>query len=227
MALNNTNIPSAASDVVAVYTSSYQQVFSTARPIKASVQQDSKPMEHPVETGAVITDNRIILPIEIELSMVLPQGAYRPVYNQILQLFTAGTLLNVQTRTATYLNMLIQRIPHEETADMFDAIPLVIRLKEVQFISTQSQALPAVSVKNPVNQSTVNTGAQQPGTAFPVPPPVVNGTGAPIPQIPAPASNATLNVPRLPGASPITSNQYVDLMNSAGYLNAKSSLPPP
>lgn len=217
MALNNTNIPSAASDVVAVYTSSYQQVFSTARPIKASVQQDSKPMEHPVETGAVITDNRIILPIEIELSMVLPQGDYRPVYNQILQLFTVATLLNVQTRTAAYSNMLIQRMPHEETPEMFDAIPLTIRLKEVQLISTQSQALPAVSVKKPVNQSTVNTGAQQPGTAFVLPPPSIDGTGSALPQLPAPASRMTLNVPVLPPASPINNAQYQAIYQAAGF----------
>ena len=87
MALNDTNIPSAASDVVGVFDANFNQVFRLARPVKAQIHETSKPMEHPVETGIIITDHRIILPVEIEFSLILPPGEYRPVYQQIKQFF--------------------------------------------------------------------------------------------------------------------------------------------
>lgn len=173
MALNDTKIPSAASDVVAILDSGFNQIFASARPIKAFVNEPSKPMEHPLETGSIVTDNIIFLPREIELSMILPAPDYRSVYAQIVQTFRTATLLTVQTRTSTYKNMIIIAPPHEENADMFDAIPMIVKLKEVQIVSaataasgTGSAPLPASSVKNPVDQSTINGGEKDKKTTY-------------------------------------------------------------
>lgn len=153
-------------DVVGIYDAEFNQLFETARAIKASVKEDSKLMEHPVENGATITDYSIILPIEIELSMIAAGvEAYRAVYNQIKQAFVSRSVLVVQTWTGLYRNMLIQSMPHEEDPALADAIAIALRLKEVKIVEAQYAALTARQVRNPSHASTVARGQQQPQQA--------------------------------------------------------------
>ncbi len=161
MPLLNTNIPSASSDVVCVFDQNFNQVFRQARPTKLTVNEHAKVMEHPVETGATITDHRIIEPIELEFSMVLQGDDYRSVYQQIRQLYLAATLLIVQSRTASYSNMLISEMPHEETPEYFDTVTVILKMKEVFFVTAQFGTLPPQKVKDKTQASTIDRGNQQ------------------------------------------------------------------
>lgn len=161
MAILSAFIPTFAADVVAIYGDGFSQVFNNGRPIKAMVRESSKVMEHPIETGATITDFRIILPIEIELSLIINTTDYVSAYEQIRNAYLKATLLTVQTRTGTYDNMLIQEMPHDEDPDMFDVVALALKLKEAQFVTAQFDTLPASNVENPSNASTINRGEQQ------------------------------------------------------------------
>lgn len=156
----NTFIPSAAFDEVAVYDQNFNQVFSNARPMHASIRDEAKVMEHPVETGATISDHIVFQPVEIDLSMILKSSNYRDTYQNIRQLYKAATVLIVQTKAGTYFNQLIQSIPHEEDPEIYDTIALSLRLKEVLFVTSISQALP--TPKYPANSSTVSRGTVQP-----------------------------------------------------------------
>jgi hypothetical protein len=80
-------IPYSLNDLVGIFTQDFNQVFIRARPIKASVKEGAKSMEHPLETGATTTDHRIILPVEIELSMIMQAVDYRDTYEDIKQAF--------------------------------------------------------------------------------------------------------------------------------------------
>lgn len=151
--------PTNAQDVVAVLNSDFQQVFEKARAIKATILRASKAMEHPLETGATITDHRIVLPVAIELSMVLSSSDYRAVYQQVRDLFIRGDLLTVQTRVDSFPSMLIEKMPHDETPEMFDGVALALSLKEAQFIQPQFSAL---KVAQPKDSTTVKKGQQQP-----------------------------------------------------------------
>ena len=150
-------IPQFNVDTVAVFTQEYTQIFRDARPIKAVIKENSKLMEHPIENGAIVTDHRIIMPVEIELSMILTPQNYRQTYEQIKQYYLEGTLLIVQSRSGIYLNQVIQEMPHEEDTTIFDTIALALSLKQVQMVTAQYTTTP----RNPKNNGTVNRGAQQ------------------------------------------------------------------
>lgn len=152
-----------AVDIIGVYTSDFVQVFPRARPLKAVVKEDSKVMEHPVENGATITDHRIILPVEIELSLILQAADYRDTYYQIKHLFLDATLLIVQTKTDSYVNQLISSLPHEEDPALYDAIAVSLKLKQVLFANTISTFVP----RSNSNKSTTDRGNIQPATASP------------------------------------------------------------
>jgi hypothetical protein len=160
--LNNveSTIATAAVDVVGVYDQNYNQLFSGARPIRARVNPKAKLMDHPIETGATITDHRVFLPTEIELNLVFTPDSYTIDYQSVMSAYTSNNLLTVQTRTDTYSNMVIQGPPHEETAELADTISMILSLRQVTIVSSQSAPTPA----NPVNSKTVSRGAQQ-GTA--------------------------------------------------------------
>lgn len=158
----NTLLPTYATDTVAVFDQNYNQLFRDARAIKAVVKEQSKVMEHPVESGAIITDHRIILPIEIDLSLILASIDYQDVYSSIKQYYLNAALLIVQTRSGIYTNQLIAALPHEEDPTMYDALTIALSLKEVIMVTAQ-YATP----KHPSSQNTTNRGTQQPTPATP------------------------------------------------------------
>lgn len=156
------DFPTNAQDVVAVLAADFSQVFPNAQALKVAIGRASKAMEHPLETGATITDHRIILPITAELSVILSSTDYKAVYQQIGDLFRRGELLTVQTRVESFPSMLIEKMPHEETGDMFDGVAVAISLKEAKFVTPQFSTLPPSKVGRPKDSDSVKRGQQQP-----------------------------------------------------------------
>lgn len=151
-------------DVIGVYDSkTFQQLFKTARPMRANISRNAKIMEHPIETGSIRQDYMIVLPTEIELSLLLASdGEYQKVYQAIKHAFTLGQTMSIQVKADVFPNMMIQSMPHEEDPTMFDAIPLALKLREVQEFTVQYQSLTGTQVSQAADQSTVNSGTQQP-----------------------------------------------------------------
>jgi len=156
MTILDTLLPQYASDYVAVFNQDFDQVFPRARAIKATVKEEAKVMEHPVESGAIISDHRIILPVEIELSLILASIDYQDTYRVIRQYYLNATLLVVQTRAGVYENQLISSMPHEEDPDLYNAITVALKLKQVQFVTAKYGVVP----KKASNSSTVKRGVQ-------------------------------------------------------------------
>lgn len=145
-------------DVVAVLKSDFTQVFERARAIKLTMGVGSKAMEHPLETGATVTDHRIVLPTTAEMSLMLASEDYRATYQQIRDLFKRGELLTVQTRVDSFPSMLIEKMPHEETADLYDGVAVALSLKEAIFVQPQFSTF---KVRHPRDSTTTPRGQQQ------------------------------------------------------------------
>lgn len=144
-------------DIAIVLDKDFNPVFENAKIMKIGVKEPSKPMEHPVENGTIITDHRIILPIEIDMQLILPAPLYRNLYLQIKQLFTKSSLLIVQTKNEVYKNMMISDLPHEERPEMYDAIIVDLKFKQVLFAQTEVGFSPEDAEKS----DTVENGEQQ------------------------------------------------------------------
>lgn len=146
---------SLAIDVVAVYNQeSFQQVFSDARPMGATIRKYARVMEYPVENGSVIADHKVVLPQTVEMTVLVSSGFYASTYTAIEELFKNSTLLTVQTKTSVMRNFIIEAMPHEEKPDMFDTISMSLRLKEVLLVQSPTIYAPA----DPQNQNTVSRG---------------------------------------------------------------------
>lgn len=146
-----------AVDVVGIFDSEFRQIAPEGRPLKAFITEPSKIMEHPLENGASVADHRVFLPVEIELVMLVPVEDYQ----KIQALYRQSETVTVRTNAGTYDNMTLEVLPHDETTDAFGQIAASLRLREVQFVETQFQALPPKAVgKGNRNASTTKRGEQ-------------------------------------------------------------------
>lgn len=146
------------------------QVFAAARPMQANVYEVAELMEHPLEDGSNVSDHIVYRAVEIELPLMITGANLPSVFAEIRELYLAGEVLAVQTRTGTYASMVIQAIPHDEKADELDAVTIGLQLKEAKFIKTQyAGAIGAAQVAPPTpadprpaaRVSTVRRGSQQ------------------------------------------------------------------
>jgi hypothetical protein len=115
-------------------------------------------MEHPVETGATISDHVITLPIRMELSLIILPQNLQSTYEEIKQLSQNRTILSVQTKAGTYRNLIILSYAHQEDPEMFDVLSLALKLQEVLFAQAQ---FGGIVPRNPTNQSTTARGNVQ------------------------------------------------------------------
>jgi hypothetical protein len=145
-------------DVTGVFDANFNQLFADARPITAKVTPTAKLMEHPLETGATITDHRIINPIEIELNVILEPADYVDAYNEVKAVFYGTNSVTVQTIADVYPNMYIEQMPYDHTSQVIDTITMIIKLKEAQVVAQST--VQTVTVKNPADSATVTTGSQ-------------------------------------------------------------------
>lgn len=135
-------------------------LFLNSIMIRATVKEESRNMEHPIETGAIITDHRIILPVEVNLVVFIPVNFVNDTYSQIKQIYLDGTFITVQARTGTYSNQLISGMPHEESAEKAGVVVVGFRSKQAQIVKSQSTTT-TVTPTDPANDTTVDRGTQQ------------------------------------------------------------------
>lgn len=146
------------SDVFGIYDDDFSEVFTGAVAIKASVNDETKYMQHPTVRGNQRADHKVDLPITIQINFILNAENYRNVYNQILQAKNSAAVFSVQTKVATYRNMVFTSIPHDESAAMFNTIAIAATMEQTLFARATYEALPPESVANPADADTVNTG---------------------------------------------------------------------
>ena len=153
-------------DVVAVVDpDSGEQLFTAAAVMKANVGPSSKIMDHPLEDGSPVSDYKVILPIVMELALLVDSQDFDFTYAQITDAFQDSTFLTVRTNADTFDDMVIEAMPHDETPEMYGMLAISLRLREINLITVQYQALPASQVEQPTDQSTINRGEQQPQQA--------------------------------------------------------------
>lgn len=158
--------PTRAVDVVAILDGG-AQVLADARPLLATVYRTAALMEHPLETGSVVADHIVRQPIEIALPLMIMGPNRRAVYDELVNLYEAGTVLSVQTRLASFENMVLVEIPHEEAPEAMDAEPVGVRFRQAKFVEAVYGKLPPAKVASKPASSTNARGAQQTTAATP------------------------------------------------------------
>lgn len=101
--------------------------------MNAFVNEGGQLMRHPLEDGSKITDHLVIDPVQIRMPVMI-QGDYRPIVEEVRQAFLQGVLFTVICRAGTYRNMALAAMPHEESAEVADAVVMTLEFGEAKFI---------------------------------------------------------------------------------------------
>lgn len=123
--------------------------------------------DHPVETGAAITDHAFKLPAEIEMVIGWSDstGGYvgysDEAYEMLLAIQEKRELIEVSTGRRNYQDMLpvgIQQTRDEKTANV---LMCALRLRQIIIVSTQTTLAPKSAQANPAKTgSTTDVGQQ-------------------------------------------------------------------
>lgn len=132
-------------------------VFSTAI-MSCNVTEDSNLMEHPVESGFKVTDNKVFNPVEIDIRLTMPSYTFMSVYKELRDLYEKSPYLRIKTKGRYYLNMVLQGIPHVENPENYDRIVFDLHFKETIIVEPKYIKLPISKLKNPENSDTQKLG---------------------------------------------------------------------
>lgn len=141
--------------------------------------------QHPVEKSADITDHAYPLPARLSIRVAWsPSGSasvgmdnlsggdpvsLNDIYQKLLALQVARTLIEVQTGKLLYENMLIRTITLVTNVDTENALFISMQLQEILLAETQTVSVPSNNVqKDP--QNTANTSDAGTKNAAPNPP---------------------------------------------------------
>ena len=141
---------------IAIYDQDYAVVFKQAKILDVRISEKAHAMEHPVESGVIITDHRIILPTEIEITLSITSTDYASVYQQIRENFYASTLYTIHTKTGIYENQMITMMPHVENENVLNGVVLTLNFRQVLIVS----ASVSFSPKNEKDKDTQSLGTQ-------------------------------------------------------------------
>lgn len=124
--------------------------------------------EHPVETGAPITDHAFLRNAEIEMTVgwsdatAAQSGYCREVYQELLELQRSRQPFDVFTGKRSYTNMLLGGIIQETGVSTENVLMVQARLREITIVSVETTAAPASAQASPQKTNpTSDVGSKQ------------------------------------------------------------------
>lgn len=122
--------------------------------MSAEVIENSKLAEHPLENGKVLADNKIHLPTEIDVRIVLQAKDFKDKLEQIKEYKNNNQMLYVETKFGSYKNMQIVSIPCSLNVDNVSRVTFNLKLREALVSSKKLE----VTSSNVADSDTYNIG---------------------------------------------------------------------
>lgn len=133
--------------------------------IDAKVNIESDLCDHPIETGAVVTDASIIMPVSAEVTVAMPTFFAERIYDQMRSMFELKKdKIILQTKYGLYKNLVLQNIEYELERSTVDRTKFVLTLRQIQEANTydfySKKVAEAEKIAKASDSTTVNTGSQ-------------------------------------------------------------------
>lgn len=152
---------------VAIYANG-GEILRLSSIISCRVTDTARLMEHPVESGAIITDHKVFQPKRFVVTVALSEMNYSTEYAELYNVYKRCESVTLQTKAQIYQNLQIESIPHEEKAEAMTRLIFNIGLKEAQVVN--ASYIEGVSsgggVASATNSSTVSRGAVKTGSSY-------------------------------------------------------------
>jgi hypothetical protein len=125
---------------------------------RVSFEDSAKLFEHPLETGATVTDHEIFDPCRINIQAYISNtdtGTLSALENYYL----TGTILKIRAGNKIVEKVVVSSKPFELTSDVFDKTLFNISFREITEVTPTYVRMSKAA--NSLNSSTVNSGVKQ------------------------------------------------------------------
>lgn len=133
----------------------------------ARVNIESEMCDHPIESGALVTDASIIQPVSAEVSVAMPTFFAERIYNQMYDLYREKqSKIILQTKYGIYTDLVLQNISYELVYDKIDRTIFTLTLREIQEAASYGdfsfnyKKVGESNIMTPSDATTVNMGTQ-------------------------------------------------------------------
>lgn len=147
---------------VMIFGEDGNEVLADVAIISCRVNDQSKLMEHPIESGAKISDHKVFEPRSMDLTIALTSDGFDTEYAELFDLYRQCAVLSLQTKVQVYNNLQIASIPHEEKVTTMNRLQFNIQLKEAIVVTAQFVKATIVKPKKPADKPTEEVGQQAP-----------------------------------------------------------------
>ena len=144
---------------VALYDKDGIELLTSASIVSCSVNDTSKVMEHPIESGAVVADYKVFNPVTATLNVSLSQTEFSGEFAEVYSAYKNCEFLTLQTKTNVYSNLQVLSLQHDANVQNINRPQLVIQLKEAIVVEAEFNAVS--SLKSASSTSTKNIGNVQ------------------------------------------------------------------
>lgn len=154
----NTAIIISTSDSGGSFASSANKNKSIAgiHPMSITIHDSVKVARHPVETGEVVLDNKVIQPSEVSVTCLV-ECAYWDKVSRMLDkmlLEKSNNPFTIRTKTDDLQGYILYDIVEKQTSDKWDMVEIDLKFIEQLVIESSSISTPA----NKSNSDTVDSG---------------------------------------------------------------------
>lgn len=134
------------------------EVLTGLEVIDVSVEDSAQLFEHPIESGAVITDHIIFNPKRVSISAFISLDD-RTTLEELMNFYLNGKGLTIRAENQIIKNAVIENKPFKLDAEHFNKTLYTISFKEAQEVIPTYVGLP--KSRNKANSSRVNSGTKQ------------------------------------------------------------------
>lgn len=130
----------------------------------ADAADDAQTMDHPLESGALVTDHIVFNPNEVTLRCWMPNTPFLfdRALREIQNLYKQSREVTVKIRSDIFEPMIMVGKPVKVGADNIDHVVYELSFKQILKAVSQYVPLPASQVKHKQDASTVSSGEKQP-----------------------------------------------------------------
>lgn len=136
------------------------EVLQKAQIERIAIEDQAKIFEHPLETGAMITDHEIFEPKRVTCQMIISDDDAETL-QELEQLYLSGAELRIRAGNKIITNVVISSKPFEISSEMFDKTRYSVTFKEALRVSPVYTKLPPRKVAKKSSASRVNSGVKQ------------------------------------------------------------------
>lgn len=148
---------------VSIYENN-KEILTDVILIDIDAHDDAQTMDHPIESGALVTDHIIYNPNEITLRCWMPTMPflYDRALREIKNLYKQSREVTIKIRSDVFEPVIMVGKPVRVNADSLDHVVYELSFKQILKAVSQYVPMPASQVKHKQDASTVSSGEKQP-----------------------------------------------------------------